>query len=353
MEEHAKDGRPDSGSEMAQPVAREGTSASTQADGGITETRVLARVPALDAVAEGPDTPDGRILGRKLSTKILLAAGVCIVLVATVPYMFNRGNSNSGGESPAPDAPEAPLYGDDESAPGVVQSSQSTSPPLDMNFQAQVPELPAWADAPRAAEGSMQAPSMGEQVRVPVNAIPVTAAPAWDDPQPAAPAWDNPQPAAPTWQTPTAIPHVSDRTPNWGNRSAPPSADPEPLSSAWPNSAQMRPAIAPSNSTPLPTADAAPAYGSRYDHRYDSRTPGATYYRSYREPQTTANRQIVVPQRVAAVETDYRNRHPSNGQATFSPESRVRPPIWTDRQAEPGVARLEGIIEKPSFQDDR
>ncbi|MEE8452491.1 MAG: hypothetical protein V3R99_11275 [Thermoguttaceae bacterium] len=352
---------------MTQPVAREGVSPSTRADGVITETRVVARVPALDAVADAPGTSrptiDRRILGQNLSTKILLAVGVCIVLVATVPYLLDRGNSNSDNEgsdwqmeSPAPDAPEAPLFGGDESAPGFVQPGASMSPVPEMNFQPKVPQLPAWADAPRAAEGSTQTPAMGGQVRASVNPAPATTAPAWDAPQPA---WDAPQ-SAPTWQTPTDIPRVSDRTPNWSNRPTPPSTDSEPLSSAWPNPARSHSVTVPPNFTPPPTAatsglpaavDAAPAYSNRYD----ARASGATYYRSYRESQAEANHQFVLPQHVTAVPAEYRNRHPSDGQTTYSPESRVSPPTWTGRPAEPGVARLEGIIGKQPFRttDDR
>jgi len=349
MDAHARDDRRDSGPEMAQPVAREETSASTLADGTITETRVLARVPALDAATEtqngSQSTSDGRILGQAISTKILLAVGMCIVLVAVGSQMLTRSDSKSGNdgsdwqmESPAPGAPEAPLYGGDGPVPGFVQSAGSMPPMPGMNFQPQVPELPTWADASRVAEESTQTPAM-DPGRTSVNATPVGTAPTWNNPQP-----------APSWQPPTDIPRVSDRTPTWNNRSAPPSTDSEPLSSAWPNPGRMRSPTAAVSGLPA-TVDATSAYGNRYD----SRTSGTTYSPSDRDPQAEANRQFVAPQRVATVPTEYRNRYPSDQQATFSPESRVSPPTWTGRPVEPGVARLEGIIEKPSFRttDDR
>ena len=311
MEEHARDARPQSDPETTQPLASEGTSASTQADDAITETRVLARVPALDAVAEpavtSPPNTDGRILGQSLSTKILLGAAVCFVAVATGSWLIGPDDSNSGGRSPAPNAPEAPLYGGDEPTSGLVRSNPPVPPIPEIDFKSQVPELPAWANASPATEEPTQVPGTGGA------RTSVTATPAWDSPQPT---WDAPQPA-PTQQIPPDIPRVSDRTPNWGKRSAPPSTGSEPVSSAWPNP--------------------------------------ATYYRSHREPSVEPNRQDVVPQRVATVPTEYRNRYPSAGQTTLSPESRVGSPPWTGRPAQPGVARLEGIIEKPSFRttDDR
>ena len=334
MAEHARDDWSGGESGGTQPAVWEGDSVPTTAGDTLAETQVLARVPALDTAEGGTGAvaskPDGRLLSQGLSTKLLLAAGVLIVLVATVPYLFNRGGNSKPG-SPAPDADEAPRFSGDATSPGAVQTHSPT-----MNYQQEIPTLPAWAvDAPQGTGGgSSQATTLDGRIQTSPGANPSPTSP---------PGWRNQQPA-PTWQNPSEVPRVS-RTPPWNDQSSTSSpmhtlATQAPTSSPWPNPSRS---VSPNTSRNLIPSSA--------------RTQSPSHYRSYHESRAGANRGMTLGRHVATVPTEYRGNYRPESRPESRPAGQATFPLATygGRPAEPGVARLEGIIEKPSFRttDDR
>ncbi len=95
---------------------------------------VLAQLPDLqeeeqDIEGSSPARREGRLLSARLSRRLLVGAGLLLVLVAVVPFLFNGSGGDWQNRRPAPNADLAPVY-DTSAVPATTeQSAQSGSVP--------------------------------------------------------------------------------------------------------------------------------------------------------------------------------------------------------------------------------
>ena len=111
---------------------------------------VLAQLPDVQGDEQDIEDPsparrEGRLLGARLSRRLLVGAGVLLLLVAVVPFLFNRGGSDWENRRPRPNADAAPVWNGPAVPGSTVQSAQSGSVPQE--------GLPTY-DA--SSEGSME-----------------------------------------------------------------------------------------------------------------------------------------------------------------------------------------------------
>ena len=271
------------------PAATDGSMIA--ADQATPEGEVLAQVPDLDAAepgsepAEKPARSDGRIISQMLSTKLLVGGGVLLVLAAVIPWVLTRKVEPKGGKPPRPDADMAPMFSADTVAGQQDTPNMSYTP--DMSFDHSVPDGPAFLDP---------SPSTG------ANASPKT--PPWEEGESTDSAANQDQ--ASRWNYEAKRPGV--------DRRAYPSQPPAIHAPPGPP-----PSPAAGNST-MPQLQRSPAW---QDNPREARRPDWSQHQTYRQPMPQLNR--------AQAET---NRPMSVGAGPYPP-------------AEPGVARLEGVIEKP------
>jgi len=101
--------------------------------------RVLARLPNLDVaeldkiVEAGPVAPKSRRLRQRVSTAVLIGVGLLFFVVAVQPFL---GNREWKLESPAPEAPVAPSWN-----VSAAQTSETVDPASKIPLQPQIPSL--------------------------------------------------------------------------------------------------------------------------------------------------------------------------------------------------------------------
>ncbi|MHC4176530.1 MAG: hypothetical protein ACYSWU_03435 [Planctomycetota bacterium] len=261
--DHAWDGQEVALQEAPGGSAGESSPGACEPGTAVSQGEVLARLPDLDALEGDAEADikavrrDGRILSHGLSTKILMAGGALLVLAAVYPFVFGGNDEPKPGTPPAPDAAEAPVWGDEAAAPLPASANVSYEP--NMSFDPELPPAPDFI-------GAAQAPG--------------------PDTSP---------------QTPRA--DAQGRSDVTGEEGRTPAADRQSQTDRRGSQARANQMMAISNLTPTPAGIYADA--SRRDARVAAR----------------ANLPIGSP-------------------AGLFPQQRV----------EPGVARLEGIIEKPSVR---
>lgn len=261
-----------------------------------SQPEVLARLPDLEAVESGQDAEakparsDGRLLSQGLSTKLLLGGGALLVIAAIFPFVLGGSSEPKPGTPPAPDADPAPIW---NGRTAQTQGSQPGSPSIsyepNMSFN---PSVPAAPDFIREAQAPDAEPS--------------------------------PQ------TTPLAEQGQSDPT---GDQGQPVLPDPRLQQGAL--NLQAQPPRLADQTSPRDTRGQAPPAARRPQTRAQG-------------PQTRANQMMRIndPRPTAG---DRPGDHRPGSQAGFRTDPQARQSAWSVpvyRPGEPGVARLEGIIEK-------
>ena len=340
-------------------------------------SQVLARVPDLSSDAswstDQSDSPEQgkRLLSPGLSAKILLGGATLLLLAAVMPFVWSSLSEPEGMTPPAPDAPEAPKF-DPGNGNDVVPDAQLTS-------------------------GNTATPDPSP-VEVPQLEIPGQTPEAIQSPSPA---WDGR--SGPQIPEPTAALPVQD--PSRQAPQNPPAANAGRPRSSW--SRQMQPSGARVGSRPNRAAaeaaanvgDSTPPTQSAYDGVYRAAQPGATYSGSYPQPQASTNRPMVINGPTHTANHSYRTAdrvsYQPSGTSYQQPTTPARQPAGTNYQQpttsaynpagasyqpptapgtpayvpstpasegtparsypvagqpQPGVAHLEGVIEKPNIR---
>lgn len=318
---------------------------------------VLGRVPDLDAEGLAPEVPvecdgmipAGRLIGQGLSTKLLLGAGAVLLAAAIVPFVWNKvsGRNHGNGDLPdwhpgvpAPEAEEAPTWDG-----GALDTPQVQPAEPEMIYQTEIPELPdlSSTDGRSGGRGAPQGPSRGGH-----GASGTVVTPAGP------PSWSAPS-EPPTWKEPGGAPRVADRGAVWRRSGGPGGAEYRP-----PVSTLLAPA--PREADQLPRQVDPQAGEGRYTPgtlpRYDDRpNPDPTWppdYRSFPQPtggvgspQAATNQGMAVSGRSGNGAGGYGNGEGRTARADpRAAPARGNPARWHP-PAEPGVARFEGVIEKP------
>jgi hypothetical protein len=316
--------------------------------------RVLARLPDLDAPQQDPplelkpSRSDGRMIGQRLSTRLLVGGAVVLVLAAIVLPMLMKDDPKPGNEGlpawhpgmPAPTADEAPPW----NAP--TAQTPDTPAPEPIILQPQVP--PALGAVPKDTEQgpALRPPDWNTQSQVtplegqrqaPVAAEPIPGR--WNDRmeapsverQPAISAWSYPSPPSP--------PSPPGAFPNRGRASV-----------------AERPLTPDGQSPPL-----------RYDGRFGASQPNPGYQAPYRQPQSSANRSMAIDNTTSAgagaYRTGDRRDYRPDARVDYGPDPRgnyrenpqtdprtdprrgyVPHSLRSPQPAQPGAAKLQGII---------
>ncbi|MBN2475861.1 MAG: hypothetical protein JXB62_14715 [Pirellulales bacterium] len=331
----------------------------------MAHTEVLARMPDLDA-ADRPDGAersarrDGRILGQAISTKLLFGGGLLLVLAAVIPYWLNSSGEPKPGTSPAPNAAEAPAF-DPQAASAQPQAPNVLYEP-NMSFAPEIPPGPDFVNPTGDAGANPQTLPSGGPLPGTAPGGPI---PGYNG-QDAAPVWGQ-RPQQPGTTAELNVPRVSVR-PRETAYDGP---------GAMPGS-QRYPAAPPSINVPARVAPSPGAAGMMqpgsqgppvgYDRRLDARPSGQNAYPSQPQantawPKTSANRPMAIPVDSfgravdtgprANPQTDWRAGYPPHYQADTRSDPGYGYPSTVMQQsqpAQPGVARFEGIIEKPSVR---
>lgn len=358
---------PDAAASMLSPAdGNAGVTADGRfVDGYDTTTQVLAKVPHLpqsDGEADfdrSKPRADGRLISQRLSAKLLLAGGVVVVLAAILPFTLNKMRGSGSGQegqswrpdNPAPDAAEAPPWSGSSPQANMVQPIAPNAAIAPLATQ---PSL-GWSsgDLPQNLGASSPSSSAGSAVPPGFGNVPATT------PQANLPS----QQSAPGWTSPPDVPLMSENTPAWNRQSR---GIPAAASSAGSPSASTGPAASPS-----PDPAAAPANASQgfapastlngmgspqqqfaptaSGNPYQSSPSGPGSYRSYEPPQSGANQRMTLDPR-----TSVDARYPQVARPDLSTGASAAPQAgyssWTPPPTEPGVARFEGIIEKPTLR---
>ena len=260
---------------------------SSGASKGLKGPHVLARMPDLDAEAFGPDDEDarseGRLVSRRLATRLLVGGGVLLVLAAVVPWWLQRTVEGEGGKTTHPEAPVAPLF-------DAQAAQQSDNQPT--RLQPQPPDLSLDIQVPEGEFDFMNGPSGGGDQDNPASS-------------PAQPIDGNMEtrrrdrlPEQPTLKGERPLPRVS----RW------------PARQTWDN--------------PVPPAGAG----------YPTRTPQRTD--SFRLPPNVSHGLMPDP-------ADRQFRHPPNAPSHPQAAVNRPMSIGTPGPVQPGIAQLEGIIQDP------
>jgi hypothetical protein len=353
--------------------------------------KVLARVPDLESadseVADqtGAEGRDARMLSSRLSTMILVGGGGLLLLAAVgLPLLLQSVEPSDATQEdqaptwplqpPAPTASIAPAWdgGSEQESTWQLPAGTAAQPASDM------PDTSAWNDGPQtanwgapSASDSWESPSPGQPWLSP------SGAQRWDN-HPAAPVSDAPQMPAFPGGTAAGVPHADqsdwslqvERTPqvdqeaadSWQGQPRAPSWAVPPYGAAGQGQA---PLAAPDGLIPSPSAAANPgpwaptsdlnrtaglavpnmptAHGSGLQAAYPSPTsyPGATYPVAGQSAANDATAEA--PSAVRPI-SGYRPTD-SSYEATTAWRYGARPDA---RYRQPGVARLQGAIEKPT-----
>jgi hypothetical protein len=302
---------------------------------------VLARFPDLEdrpaaGAPSGEPSREGRLLSQRLSARLLLGGGVVLLLAAVIPLALRgKGNRGGGGDGSLPDwhpGPPAPAASEAPSWPGSL--------------------APAASEAP-AGLGSLEAPAPAASEAPPWPGSLATPTPTASE----APAW--PGGLAP--RTPAGLP--DDRS----GRGLPevvlppmPSAGVQrghrlPDASPWPAAThadgedgrfrRLSPPE-PRDLAPAPRYEASPDY--RVERGYEGqRGHEAAANRAWQlgEDRTGSG---VADRRAAGTPPRYDPSYPGHRDDSppigpYDRRSAVEP-----MPGEPGTARFEGVIEKPS-----
>jgi hypothetical protein len=282
--------------------------------------KVLARLPDLDIteldriIDADPPVGGKRPLTQRISTAALIGVGALFVVVALQPYM---GKGGGGMQPPAPSAPAAPAW-DATAAKGTpsmapVQQAQ-TAPPVPVSIPALPSSIPTVPDSiqgpavPSSNSNGMPVPSFNKQSQ----AVPADA----------------------------GAPGVAEVSSDSGAAKGP---------AAEVRSAQLVPPAAVTPSAP---------YGAPVAASYQAVAAQPGYY-------ATTNQ--AVPNQAMAIQPSAASAYPNypqtagaavNPATAFAGAANAAASLNTyGVPAEPGVARLQGVIEKstqrPSYDSAR
>jgi len=316
-------------------------------DENAAETKVLARMPDLNNPAScdldrkpRSARADGRILGQRISAKLLVGGAALLVLAAVVPWWLGKDRTPEGGRPPAPDADLAPAFNPADTARSELPPSLPEMPygPA-MSITPEIPPIPSGPEFTNPAAGGTNdaAWQPGPRIRS-VSPVPSEAQ--------------------------TTVPGGQAAASNWNQVPRQP-----PLLNVPSHPAS-------SSAADVPMLPGAPNVQTRYGGRFDAGQPDPAYYGPSGQPQANRNRPDVntnrpmtiyerYPGTTGAYQTDYRSNDPLPPQADsrtdyrtyYQADSRADPgrayrsdPVQPPRQAEPGVARFEGTIEQPSVR---
>ncbi len=363
--------------------------------------KVLARVPDLESAESGAiERPrsarrDGHMLGPRLSMLILVGGGGLLLAAALgLPFLLDDSEPADTAseevpawplEPPAPSASVAPMWpGASEQPPPWQLPADGTAAP-----ESELSAAPAWNDSPQSADWGEPSPARAWESPSPT--------PPWAS-RPAAQAWSGELPASVQDGEPSAAVGVppADGSP-WNHRAETlPGADREPAgwgqqeprAPFWPVAPNgtvgqgQAPSAAPDGPILFPSAAAGPDYRQDPRAEYRAADARANLPQSYRADDSTGyQRTLPVAESVRSgyppfsyPQTSYPGAtYPVAGQsATKDPGSEARSthgpisshptmgPLYDPapaprygaqpaaRYQEPGVARLQGAIERPT-----
>jgi len=307
-----------------QPNRAEETEATGASKTG-SRPRVLARLPNLDVaeldkiVESGPVPPKASRLRQRVSTAVLIGVGLLFFVVAVLPF---RGSSEWKLESPAPEAPVAPSWNSSASQTPETADPASKIPlePQIPSLQDVIPDLPSSIPSVPAA---IQGPSGGSNGNTPATQSQSTPLP-----------WNGqsqriPQPGMQTSQATTSGLAPAGFT---TVTSSVPAAMPASRANHAPST---------SNSVSYPTTP----YVGGFD------TPSAAVTPVPAVNPSAVNRPVVFngqpnwsgqsPTRVTSATGNAYVYPPQANTAAGGTAATTQPAV-----AEPGVARLQGVIEK-------
>lgn len=323
-----------------QPGGRAKSTAKSQSRGGEKDRRekienrpkVLARLPDLDiseldrVVDADPPTGEKRPLTQRLSTLALIGVGALFIMVAVQPYM---GRGQHGGQPPAPSAPAAPAWDATANTTPAIPSQQvQAAPSIPVSIPALPPSIPS---VPESIQGPA-APSANP------SGLPV---PSFNRHSQTAPAESISAPGLAEASSASATKAV-----------APAVSLPTTAASAMPSdnrTAQLATPPSPNPSTPY----AAPAMGG-----YQPAPTQPGYYGA--ASQAVPNQALALQPNAST--PSYPSYAPPASTAgssapAFAGAANTGASLNATPTAEPGVARLQGVIEKstqrPSYDSSR
>jgi hypothetical protein len=389
MSQYENSGRP-AGDARTEPGAR--------AHGGTTGTsfaadspNVMARLPDLgtpsrDIDLDFPADGRGRMLGSRLAMPILMGAGVILLIVALVPFLFGKKDSadvagmdswhaeNSGEETGEPqpwDGGTNPGWDGTQQVPPNTQfpgagtnNWQNENPQVGVRPESAPPGV--WQEYPGSAPGTMQP-----------TPVPDGATPGWQNSQipEQNQAWsrpmDVPSTSGPPQPAPWSVEHQAleaatpqsatgwqqqGSQPTWdssGGAAAPPAVAAQPWANTvtpQSNPSIPQPGISP---TPVPLA-ASPRTNNDSYGGYQSASPAPGYYENfqqpdsmdqqpssaYQPPQASANRAAAITPQAPAASTEYGalNQRPNAANGPSAPAAFPdAAPASADRWARPNT----------------
>ncbi|NQU26504.1 MAG: hypothetical protein HQ567_34895 [Candidatus Nealsonbacteria bacterium] len=209
------------------------------ANEGFGGPHILARMPDLETETLRPERAsarsEGRLISRRLATRLLVGGGILLMLAAVVPWWLGRTVEGEGGKAIHPNAPPAPLF-DAQAAQQSDKKPTRLQPqqPPDLSLDIQVPEggldfmnmpSPGNANPGKSAAPPSQPPRpidvnietgrwdrlpeqptlQGERPAHRVSGLPTRRT--WDIPSPAGAGYPSPPPRAGSFEAPPNVSH--------------------------------------------------------------------------------------------------------------------------------------------------
>jgi hypothetical protein len=287
---------------------------------------VLARLPDLDLdeldriIDADPPTGAKRPLTQRISTVALIGVGALFVMVAIQPYM---GRGQRGMQPPAPSAPSAPAWdatAANKTAPASSPQQVQSTPSIPVSIPALPPSIPA---VPDSIQGPAAAPASP-------NGLPV-------------PSFNKHSQTAPA---PASIPGVAEASSRPAPTATPAATSlPAPAGQSTPADTRTAQLVSP------PAANPSTPYAGSVTGGYQPAATQPGYY--------GPNAQALPNQALALQPNANTPAYPQTAPGSVAPAfaGAANTAASLNPTVEPGVARLQGVIEKstqrPSYDSSR